>query len=143
MREQATEDLYRPQTTNTTQYAAELLDRREAATYISACPDGRAVRWQSGYAEDCKSFYVGSIPARTSIISYSYTARHSAGFSCVHRHGPQAKAISVRKTVDTTKKENAPAGTRGIISLCAAAHAPLSCFDFKSANALEMMEMIL
>ena len=24
------------------------------------------VRWQSGYAEDCKSLYVGSIPARTS-----------------------------------------------------------------------------
>ena len=27
------------------------------------------VRWQSGYAEDCKSLYVGSIPARTSIYS--------------------------------------------------------------------------
>ncbi len=25
-------------------------------------------RWQSGYAEDCKSLYVGSIPARASIL---------------------------------------------------------------------------
>ncbi len=24
--------------------------------------------WQSGYAEDCKSFYVGSIPAPASIL---------------------------------------------------------------------------
>jgi hypothetical protein len=26
-------------------------------------------RWQSGYAEDCKSFDVGSIPARASTFS--------------------------------------------------------------------------
>ena len=26
----------------------------------------RSARWQSGYAEDCKSLYVGSIPARAS-----------------------------------------------------------------------------
>ena len=27
-----------------------------------------AAGWQSGYAEDCKSFYVGSIPAPASIL---------------------------------------------------------------------------
>ncbi len=29
----------------------------------------KLARWQSGHAEDCKSFYVGSIPARASNIS--------------------------------------------------------------------------
>jgi hypothetical protein len=28
--------------------------------------DALPARWQSGYAEDCKSLYVGSIPARAS-----------------------------------------------------------------------------
>ena len=31
----------------------------------------RLARWQSGHAEDCKSLYVGSIPARASKIYLS------------------------------------------------------------------------
>lgn len=27
-------------------------------------------RWQNGYAEDCKSLYAGSIPARASILPF-------------------------------------------------------------------------
>lgn len=35
------------------------------------------VRWQSGYAEDCNSLYVGSIPVRTSInFKYIGVLRH-------------------------------------------------------------------
>ena len=41
-----------------------------ALTLYMAVPytpaDHCAARWQNGYAEDCKSFYVGSIPARAS-----------------------------------------------------------------------------
>ena len=29
-------------------------------------------RWQSGYAEDCKSLYVGSIPARASSFLFKF-----------------------------------------------------------------------
>ncbi len=32
----------------------------------------KVARWQSGHAEDCKSLYAGSIPARASIILISF-----------------------------------------------------------------------
>ena len=42
-------------------------------------PGGAApARWQSGYAEDCKSLYVGSIPARASIFAMTYDQKAHA-----------------------------------------------------------------
>ena len=37
--------------------------------------DGIAAGWQSGYAEDCKSFYIGSIPVPASTAYYSGLAQ--------------------------------------------------------------------
>jgi hypothetical protein len=36
-------------------------------------------RWQSGYAEDCKSSYIGSIPVRASIASATRLNRFALG----------------------------------------------------------------
>ncbi len=37
--------------------------------------DGIVAGWQSGYAEDCKSFYIGSIPVPASTAYYSGLAQ--------------------------------------------------------------------
>ncbi len=34
-------------------------------------PTSPLARWQNGYAEDCKSLYAGSIPARASIYLFA------------------------------------------------------------------------
>jgi hypothetical protein len=36
-------------------------------------------RWQSGYAEDCKSLHVGSIPARASKSIHAITREFNVG----------------------------------------------------------------
>ena len=46
----------------------------------------REASWRSGYAEDCKSLYGGSIPSEASMISISYSVSAVADeFSSVFR----------------------------------------------------------
>ena len=42
--------------------------KMRAIGWVAGWPGGRVAGWQSGYAEDCKSFYAGSIPAPASIL---------------------------------------------------------------------------